>query len=105
MKYCRKIIYREKEILSYCPRSSIDLNEKLILCLSIKDIVLNSFPSSSIEEFINICKQKQITRFKPDKSTNYDSTIIFINIQDLDFYWNFIINELSSFKQSKFYLI
>jgi hypothetical protein len=109
--FCREIIFRGKEILCYCTTSSIHLNDKTVSCLSIKDIVSIYFPYSSMDQFIQICRKKQITRFKPDKSTDCDSTLRFINIQDLDFHWNFIINELlpnsqiSSFQQSNYFYL
>ncbi len=115
--FCRQITFHGKEIFSYCTTSSIHLNEKdnqTISCLSIKDIVSVYFPWSSIEQFIQICRKKQITRFKPDRSTDCDSTLRLVNIQDLEFHWNFILKELLpntqtlSSQQSKilvFYLI
>ena len=53
-----------------------------------------------MEQFIQICRQKQITRFKPDKSTDCDSTLRLVNIQQLDNHWNFILQELSSINNS-----
>ncbi len=100
--FCREIIYHGKEILSYCTTSSIDFNEKAnetISCLAIKDIVSIYFPWSTIEQFIQICRKKQITRFKPDKTTDCDSNLRLINIKQLEYHWNFIIKELLPNKQ------
>ncbi|UJR24691.1 hypothetical protein I4U23_006064 [Adineta vaga] len=95
--FCRAIIFHGKEILSYCTTSSMNVNEKdhnTIACLAIKDIVSIYFPWSTIDEFIQICRTKQITRFKPDKSTDYDSSLRLVNIQELENHWNFILKEL-----------
>ncbi|CAF1275401.1 unnamed protein product [Adineta steineri] len=95
--FCREIIFHGKEILSYCTTSSLHLNEKnnqTLSCLSVKDIVSVYFPWSSIEKFIQICGKKRITRFKPDKSTDYDSSLRLVNIQELENHWSFIIKEL-----------
>ncbi|CAF1329895.1 unnamed protein product [Rotaria sordida] len=95
--FCRQIVFHGQEILSYCTTSSTNLKEKdnqTILCVSIKDIVSIYFPWSSIEQFIQICRRKQITRFKPDKSTGCDSTLRLVNMQELENHWNFILKEL-----------
>ena len=98
-----KTIFHEKEIDSYCTTSSNHLNDKnspTVSCLSVEDIVSIYFPRSSIEQFIQICRKKQITRFKPDKSTNCDSTLRLINIQQLDHHWISIHQELSPSTQT-----
>ena len=87
----------EKKFYHIVQHQQLHLNEKdsqTVSCLSIKDIVSIYFPLSSIEQFIQICRQKQITRFKPDKSTDCDSTLRLVNIQELENHWNFIIKEL-----------
>ena len=95
--FCREIVFHGKEILSYCTTSSSNVNEKdhqTIACLSIKDIVSVYFPWSNIEDFIQICRKKQIIRFKPDKSTDCDSSLRLVNIQELEHHWNYILKEL-----------
>jgi hypothetical protein len=90
-------------MLSYCTTSTIDLNDKChktISCLSIKDIVYIYFPWINIEQFIDICRKKQITRYKPDKSTDCDSTLRLVNIKELENNWNYILKELIPNTQS-----
>ena len=96
-------MFHGKEMLSYCTTSTIDLNEKCqktISCLSIKDIVSIYFPWINIEEFIEICRKKEITRYKPDKSTDCDSTLRLVNINQLENHWNYILKELLPNTQS-----
>jgi len=97
--YCRSIVFHEKEIISYSTTSSINSNET-ISCLSIKDIVLTYFPGTTPEKFIHLCRLKQIIRYKPDKSTNSDLSLRLINIQQLDQYWQFFIQQLSDSMRS-----
>ncbi|CAF2882139.1 unnamed protein product [Rotaria sp. Silwood2] len=95
--FCRRIVFHGQEILSYYTTLSTNLKEKdnqTVSCISIKDIISIYFPWCSIEQFIQICRRKQITRFKPDKSTGYDSTFRLVNIQELEKHWNFILKEL-----------
>jgi hypothetical protein len=99
--YCRSILFHEKEIMSYNTISSIYSNQTIV-CLSIKDIVLTYFPSATPEEFIQLCRLKQIIRYKPDKSTNSDSSLRLINLQQLNQHWNFFVQHLSPKPQSTF---
>lgn len=95
--FCREITFHGKEILSYCTTSSVNLHDKdqqTIACLAIKDIVSIYFPWSNIEQFIQICRKKHITRFKPDKSTDYDASLRLVNIEELEHHWSFILKEL-----------
>lgn len=100
--YCRSIVFHEKEIISYSTTSSTNSNET-ISCLSIKDIVLTYFPGTTPEKFIHLCRLKQIIRYKPDKSTNSDLSLRLINIQQLDQYSQFFIQQLSPNLQSTFF--
>ncbi|CAF3521052.1 unnamed protein product [Rotaria sp. Silwood1] len=100
--FCQRILFHGQEIFSYCTTPSINFNSidnKTISCLSIKDIVSIYFPWSSIKQFIQICRNKQITIYKPDKSTSSDSTLRLINIEQLENNWNFILKELLPDKQ------
>ncbi len=97
--YCRSIVFHEKEIILYSTASSINSNET-ISCFSIKDIVLTYFPWTTPEKFIHLCRLKRIIRYKPDKSTNSDLSLRLINIQQLDQYWQFFIQQLSPNLQS-----
>ncbi len=91
--YCRSIIFHDKEIKSYSTTSSIDSNQT-VLCLSINDIVEKYFPWTTSEEFIQLCRIKQIIRYKPDKSTHSDLSLRLINIQQLEQFWNFFNQKL-----------
>jgi hypothetical protein len=92
--YCQSIFFHGKEIITYCTTSSTDLNQT-ILCLSIKDILLTYFPWTTSEQFIQLCRLKEIIRYKPDKSTNSDLSLRLINIHQLEQYWNFFTHQLS----------
>jgi hypothetical protein len=93
--YCRTILFHEKDIMSFITTSSND-STKTILCLSIKDIVSTYFPFCTPEEFVQLCRLKQIIRYKPDKSTNSDLSLRLIDIQQLEQYWNFFNKHLST---------
>jgi hypothetical protein len=80
--------------MSFITTSSMDSNQT-ILCVSIKDIVSTYFPFNTPEEFIQLCRLKQIIRYKPDKSTNSDLSLRLINIQQLEQFWNFFTKHLS----------
>lgn len=98
--YCRSINFHEKQIMSYSSTSIINSNKKTILCLSIKDIISIYFPWTTTQKFIRLCRLKQIIRYKPDKSTNSDLSLRLINIQQLEQYWHFFIQQLSPNLQS-----
>ncbi|CAF1546136.1 unnamed protein product [Rotaria sordida] len=97
--YCRSILFHGKEIISYCTTSSINSNETM-LCVPIKDIVSTYFPNSTDEQFIELCRSKKITRYKPDRSAKSDLSLRLININQLDQYWNFFIEQLLPKRES-----
>lgn len=91
--YCRSIMFHDKEIMSYCTSSINDSNETLI-CFSIQDVVNIYFPWTNVDKFIHLCRLKQIIRYKPDKSTDSDLSLRLINIQQLEKYWFYFIQQL-----------
>lgn len=91
--YCRSIRFHDKDIMSYCTSSLNESNETLV-CLSIQDVVSTYFPWTTINEFIRLCRLKQIVRYKPDKSTNSDLSLRFIHIEQLQTYWFYFIQQL-----------
>lgn len=91
--YCRPIKFHDKQIMSYCTSSINESNETLI-CLSINDIVQTYFPWTNVDNFLHLCRLKQIVRYKPDKSTNSDLSLRLINIEQLEKYWFYFIQQL-----------
>jgi CRISPR/Cas system CMR subunit Cmr4 (Cas7 group RAMP superfamily) len=71
-----------------------------VSCLSIQDLVSCFFPSSTVSEFIQICRKKSITRYKPDLSTDCDSKLRLVNIQQLEGHWDSIEQALTPSTQS-----
>jgi hypothetical protein len=92
--YCRSITFHEKEIMSYSTTTVTDSNETT-LCFSIKDIISSYFPWTTPEKFIQLCRIKQIVRYKPDTpNVNSDLSLRLINMKQLDQHWEFFIQEL-----------
>jgi hypothetical protein len=86
--------------MSYSTTSSTD-SQETTLCFSIKDIISTYFPWTTPEKFIQLCRMKQILRYKPDTPIGQsDLSLRLVNTQQLNQHWDFFTQGLSPNTQS-----
>ncbi|CAF0748626.1 unnamed protein product [Didymodactylos carnosus] len=99
----RYIVFQGEQMLCYYTSQSDSSGTeiKACQCLALQDVIRLFFSKSNIDRLIRLCRLKQVTRYKPDKTTNVDSNLRLVSIEDLQKHWSYITKEMDGTQQQK----